>query len=112
MKVRSHAPRQFPAVKGSFTMVKVSPVTAPIIECLQAHFILMMSFCSLYPFTLIIMNIPVSLLHTFVVDTVLTFPTPFNIILAYNKTSRVNAITQAYYTKKMSSSDAKCHDCA
>ena len=58
------------------------------------------------------MNIPVSLLHTFVVDTVLTFPTPFNIILAYNKTSRVNAITQAYYTEKKSRNDAKCRDCA
>ena len=44
------------ALKGSFTMVKVYPVTAPIIECLQAHFVLMMSVCSLYPFTLITYN--------------------------------------------------------
>ena len=30
--VQSHAPRQFPGVKGSFTSVKVSRVTAPVIR--------------------------------------------------------------------------------
>ena len=33
-----------------------------------------------------------SLLHTFVVDTLLNFPMPFNIILTYANTSRVNDI--------------------
>ena len=33
-----------------------------------------------------------SLLHTFVVDTLLNFPMPFNIILTYPNTSRVNTI--------------------
>ena len=32
-----------------------------------------------------------SLLYTFVVDTLLKFPKPFNIILTYTNTSRVNA---------------------
>ena len=31
-----------------------------------------------------------SLLHTFVVDRLLNFPKPFNIILTYTNTSRVN----------------------
>ena len=33
-----------------------------------------------------------SLLHTFVVDTLLNFPMPFNIILTYANTSRVDTI--------------------
>ena len=33
-----------------------------------------------------------SLLHTFVVDTLPNFPMPFNIILTYANTSRVNTI--------------------
>ena len=65
MKVRSHAPRQFPAVKGSFTTVKVT---------LQPH-----------------LNISVSISCTFVVDTLLNFPTLFNIILTYANTSCVSA---------------------
>ena len=32
-----------------------------------------------------------SLLHTFVIDALLNFPMPFNIILTYTYTSRVNA---------------------
>ena len=42
---------------------KVSPATAPIIESLHAHFILTMSSFSLYPFTLIILKIPLSPAH-------------------------------------------------
>ena len=52
-----------PRSKGSFNTVKVSPVTAPIIESLHAHFILTMSSFSLYPFTLIILKIPLSPAH-------------------------------------------------
>ena len=39
-KVRLPAPRQFPAVKGSFTMVKVSRVTAPYVHTMWDRFTL------------------------------------------------------------------------
>ena len=38
--IRSHAPSQFPAVKGSFTTVKVSRVTSPYVHTMRDSFAL------------------------------------------------------------------------
>ena len=90
MKVRSHAPRQFPAVKGSFTTVNVS---------LQPHLLLKKmssrSLCSGHAFLLFMSLYTYNTEHlrlscTFVVDTLLKFPTLFNKILTYNNIPCVN----------------------
>ena len=48
-----------------------------------------------------------SLLHSCLVDTLLNFPMPFNIILTYTNTSRVKAFRRLLVSKRWSSARMK-----
>ena len=90
MKVRSHAPRQFPAVKGSFTTVNVSLQPHLLLKEMSSH-----SLCSGHAFLLFMSLYTYNTEHlrlscTFVVDTLLKFPTLFNKILTYTNIPCVN----------------------
>ena len=77
--VRTHTPRSFLQERVIYHY-NILPATVTIVKGLHAHFILIMSSWLLY-LSQLEYSTSRSLLHTFVVDTLLNLPTPFNIIL-------------------------------